>query len=201
MPKLSDEKIALIALVGFAAWLFVGLPLLYSPGGWKMFDWGTVPQWLTAFIAGGALIAAAVSIRSQREIARKRAATDFFLKTEMDRDTLASHKKFVEASTHLRSLMDEARPFDEFVGTAHYFAMRDYLNLHELIAVGINNEVFDDAVCYDFWSGELKRAFDDTGRFITHIQTLPGERGSYVEMVKLAVRWDERRRNRIRFPL
>jgi hypothetical protein len=32
MPKLSDCRIALIALIALAAWLFVGLPLLYLPG-------------------------------------------------------------------------------------------------------------------------------------------------------------------------
>lgn len=31
MPKCSDGKIALVALIAFAAWLFVGLPFLYSP--------------------------------------------------------------------------------------------------------------------------------------------------------------------------
>jgi hypothetical protein len=31
MPKNSDAKIALVALIAFAAWLFVGLPLLYLP--------------------------------------------------------------------------------------------------------------------------------------------------------------------------
>jgi hypothetical protein len=31
MPKTSDCKIALLALIAFAAWLYVGLPLLYSP--------------------------------------------------------------------------------------------------------------------------------------------------------------------------
>jgi hypothetical protein len=31
MPKDSDAKIALLALLAFAAWLFVGLPLLYLP--------------------------------------------------------------------------------------------------------------------------------------------------------------------------
>jgi hypothetical protein len=157
-----------------------------------MFDWGSAPQWVTTLIAGGALLAAIRSIQSQREISRKRAATDFFLKTEMDKDALASHKRFVDASSSLKGLMKDERRIDEFVGTDHYFAMRDYLNLHELIAVGILNEVFDDTVCYEFWSGELRRAYEDTGRFITYIQSLPGEKGSYVEMAKLADRWRER---------
>ena len=61
-----------MALVGFAAWLFVALPLLYLPGDWNTVDWGTVRQWLAALLAGGASIAAAVFIRRQRQIARKR---------------------------------------------------------------------------------------------------------------------------------
>ncbi|QHO76519.1 hypothetical protein ACH79_31770 [Bradyrhizobium sp. CCBAU 051011] len=158
-------------------------------------DWGSAPQWMTAVIAGGALLVAYKSVQSQREIARKRAAIDFFLKTEMDKDTLASHTKFVAASDVLKEL-NEGGDFSEFIGTGHYYAMRDYLNLHELIAVGILNEVFDDNVCYEFWSGELRRAYADTGRFIEHIQALPGERGSYAEMVKLAKRWALRDKNR-----
>jgi Domain of unknown function (DUF4760) len=157
-------------------------------------DWGSAPQWITAAIAGGALFAAYKSIQSQREIARKRAATDFFLKTEMDGDTLASHKKFVDASEDLKALITQGKPFEQFVGTAHYYAMRDYLNLHELIAVAILNDVFDDNVCFDFWSGELRRAFEDTGQFIEYIQKLPGEKGSYIEMVKLANRWSSRKK-------
>jgi hypothetical protein len=163
-----------------------------------MLDWGSAPQWVTALIAGGALFAAYKSIQSQREIARKRAATDFFLKTEMDKDALASHTRFVDASNYLKDLVRDGRPFEEFTKTAHYYCMRDYLNLHELIAVGILNEVFDDRVCYEFWSGELRRAIEDTGRFIQHIQTLPGEVGSYVEMVKLASRWAARDKVRSR---
>src|SRR5258708_32532990 len=118
MLRNSDEKIALVALIGFAAWLFVGLPLLYLPS--NPFNLGTVPQWLTALIAGGALIAAAVSIRSQREIARKRAAMDFFAKTEMDRDTLASHKKFTDAVATLDTHLKAGNPCSGFVSKPEY---------------------------------------------------------------------------------
>src|SRR6201999_4321920 len=113
-------------------------PLFYAPGGSKMIDWGTVPQWLTALIAGGALIAASVSIGSQREIARKRAATDFFLKTEMDHETLESHKRYTKALAKLASSLNSNGEMpNSFEGTDDYWAIRDYLNLHELMAVGI----------------------------------------------------------------
>jgi hypothetical protein len=54
-------------------------------GAVKMSDTsGTVPQWLTAGIALGAAIIAVISIRTQRDLARKRAAVDIFFKTELD---------------------------------------------------------------------------------------------------------------------
>jgi Domain of unknown function (DUF4760) len=194
MPKRSDETIALVALIAFAAWLFVGLPLLYLPSheGGNMI-WGTVPQWLTALIAGGALIAATVSISSQREIARKRAAMDFFAKTEMDRDTLTSHKKFTDAVAKLDTHVKAGNPCSGFVSTLEYWDIRDYLNLHELMAVGVRNDVFDDQVCFNFWSRELGDAYRRTKPLIEHIQTKEAdEQETYTELVRLAKLWLQR---------
>jgi hypothetical protein len=203
MPTNSDEKISVVALIAFAAWLFVGLPLLYLPSQDHVngeflsvknselnMIWGTVPQWLTALIAGGALIAAAVSIRSQREIARKRAAMDFFAKTEMDRDTLASHKKFTDAVAMLDTHLKAGNPCSGFVSTPEYWHIRDYLNLHELMAVGVRNDVFDDQVCFNFWSRELGDAYRRTKPLIEYIQTKEAdEQDTYTELVSLALRW------------
>jgi hypothetical protein len=200
MLKAADEKIAFVALFVFAAWLFVGLPLLYLPsqghaGEGNMFDWGTVPQWLTALIAGGALIAAAVSIRSQREIARKRAATDFFLKTEMDHETLESHKRYTKALAKLASSLDSKGEMQSgFDGTDEYWAIRDYLNLHELMAVGILKNVFDDHVCHDFWAGEMRRADQSAMPLINYVQAQPGQGGTYIEMIKVAKDWESKRK-------
>jgi Domain of unknown function (DUF4760) len=195
MPKCLDEKIALVALIAFAAWLFVGLPLLYLPSqvGEGNMIWGTVPQWLTALIAGGALFAAVVSISSQREIARKRAAMDFFAKTEMDRDTLTSHKKFTDAVATLDTHLKAGNPCSGFVSTPEYWHIRDYLNLHELMAVGVRNDVFDDQVCFNFWSRELGDAYRRTKPLIEYIQTKEAdEQDTYTELVILALRWLEK---------
>jgi anti-sigma-K factor RskA len=48
-------------------------------------DWGSVPQWITAVVAVSAVFVAAIGIAVQRNVARKRAAIDFFIKTEMDK--------------------------------------------------------------------------------------------------------------------
>jgi hypothetical protein len=169
--------------------------ILKAKQGAEMVDWGTVPQWLTAIVAGGALFAAGVSIRSQREIARKRAATDFFLKTEMDHETLDSHKRYTSALAKLASITEsDGEIQNDFAGSDDYWAIRDYLNLHELMAVGILTNVFDDHVCQDFWAGELKRACRDAMPVISYVQSLPGQKGTYVEMIKVAQDWEEKRK-------
>jgi hypothetical protein len=42
---------------------------------------------------------------------------------------------------------------NSFANTGDYWAIRNYLNLHELLSVGVLKKVFDKEVCYDFWSG------------------------------------------------
>lgn len=155
-------------------------------------DIGSVPQWITVAVAIGATAVAYHSIRSQREIARKRAAVDFFTKTEMDKHTLDQHKAFKKAIVQLAKKSSEPDGLDAFVGTKEYWELRDYLNLHELMSVGIKRQVFDDHVCYDFWSGELARAYNDTGDLIRHIRTLAGEEDTYCELVEVRARWAKR---------
>jgi hypothetical protein len=100
-------------------------------------DLGSAPQWVTVLIAAGALATAIISISTQKKIARKRAATDFFLKTEMDRETLESHKRYTEAIDSLKMIVtDKGEMQSSFANGKGYWAIRDYLNLHELMAVG-----------------------------------------------------------------
>ena len=157
-------------------------------------DWGTVPQWATVIIALCAFVAAIASIRSQREIARKRAATDFFLKTEMDPAILLSHEKYLEAIDKLKMVTtDKGEMQSSFANTSEYWTIRNYLNLHELIAVGLLNGVFDEKVCYDFWSGELVLAHMNALPLIKYVQRLQNSRNVYAEMDKVAKRWVPRR--------
>lgn len=156
-------------------------------------DWGTVPQWMTAVIAGGALGAAIWSVGSQREIARKRAAMDFFVKTEMDKHTLVAHKNYTKSVEVMRKHLQQKKPLKTFVNTDAYWSIREYLNLHELMGVGINQGVFDDDVCFDFWHGELRRAYQATEALIRYIQTQPDENKTYIELVKVQACWAARK--------
>jgi hypothetical protein len=155
-------------------------------------QWGNAPQWVAVLIAVGALVTAIVSISTQKKIARKRAATDFFLKTEMDRETLESNKKYTDAVEKLKMIVtDSGEMQNSFANSNEYWAIRDYLNLHELMSVGLLNGVFDNTVCYDFWSGELVQAYEDTLPLIKYVQKQKNGENAYSELTKIAKRWQD----------
>src|SRR5947209_1788188 len=117
---------------------------------------------VTATIASIALVVAVTSIWVQRNIARKRAALDFFLKTELDRtmvETLDTYSDALESVTAETNL-------EEFSNTPAYKHVQAFLNIHELIAVGVRKGVLDDKVCFDFWSDETFYALDKGRRVI-----------------------------------
>jgi hypothetical protein len=161
-------------------------------------DWaGSLPQWLTASIAFLALVAALWSVWSQRQVARGRAAIDFFIKTEADKEMLAAHNNYKKACAALKKHFQTNGTAQQFAEgkdrASDYAAIRSYLNLHELLANGIHREVFDDHVSYHFWSAELARASQDAAEVIQYAHKTDGAK-TYVELVKLSERWAERER-------
>jgi hypothetical protein len=180
-----------------AAGNFIGCANVHACAGLQStsIDWGTVPQWVTAAIAVAAFGGAVWSIFSQREIARKRAAADFFFKTEMDAHVLEAHKRYLRGVVKLANYRSR-KSLGKFAMLKACSDVRDYLNLHELIAVAIKRDVFDDFVCYDFWHRELARAYAANKDFIAFIQSREGDEQTYVELVELAKRWAKGRPKR-----
>jgi hypothetical protein len=60
----------------------------------------------TAFVATGALIVATWSLLTQKAVARRRAAIDFFLKTEMDEKILSAYNVYVQSKAKISSYPD-----------------------------------------------------------------------------------------------
>lgn len=83
---------------------------------------------------------------------------------------LEAHQQFRLAVEVLQSEPDVARFVNSKVHEVHYTALRRYLNVHELLAVGVTHKVFDAKACRAFWSGELEDAFCDCNRVLLHIQ-------------------------------
>jgi hypothetical protein len=78
MPKTSEGTIAIVALIAFAAWLFIALPLLYLPseghahgeilgvkyGEWLLFLATALLAWATFLLVKGAQLTAETQLRA-----------------------------------------------------------------------------------------------------------------------------------------
>jgi Domain of unknown function (DUF4760) len=139
----------------------------------------------TAFVATGALIVATWSLLTQKAVARRRAAIDFFLKTEMDEKILSAYNVYVQSKAKISSYPD----IKEFCQTEHYDHVRAYLNILELMAVGVHNNTFDERICYVYWCDFIKGAATDCRPLLEYLRKLPSGNFSYDDLVRLDKRW------------
>jgi hypothetical protein len=153
---------------------------------------------ITASVAIGAVIVAVTSILVTMATARKRAAIDFFLKTDLDAGMATAHKAFQAALKVLEKHEADGKTIETFVkspdgsDTKEYSDIITYLNVHELVAVGIKNKVFDHDVCYNFWSDALVRHTDKARKLIDYEASSDGGEASFLELRDLSVKWKKR---------
>jgi hypothetical protein len=151
----------------------------------------------TAFIASGALITAIVAIWMQTRVARRRAAIDFFLKTDLDHNMLEAHRDFGAAVKKLKSHLAAGQTVKSFeeANEQVYRDILKYLNVHELVAVGIKNRVFDGDVCYNFWADVLVAHANETAAVIDYeIESEGTPSAAFWELRQLSAAWTERAR-------
>jgi|SRR5712664_1135989 len=157
-------------------------------------DYGSLPQWVTALIAASAGGIAIWSIRSQREIARKRASFDVFLKTETDEKMVTAYDSFHTGIVEMKT----AKSIEEFCTSQltrpHYLAIRKYLNVHELVAVGISEKVLDHDVCYAYWGDALMNGYADAMPVLDYVRNRPKNKYTYSDLENLNADWVERKK-------
>jgi hypothetical protein len=154
---------------------------------WWVEEFAKLAPLVTTIIALTAASIAYCALQAQKDIARKRASIDFFLKTETDSYMLSAWKEF-EAARLAVAKCEEIEIFPE-LDAARWTSLRNYLNLHELMAVGIKKKVLDDDVCFEFWRGELHRACRDCIKAINYIQSTNEGKETYTELVALHKKW------------
>jgi hypothetical protein len=148
---------------------------------------GKVAPVITAAIAFGAAWLALASLRTQKDIARKRAAIDVFLKTEMDQGMLTAYEDYVDGLEVAKQYND----VDQFkkAEPKSYRAVRTYLNVNELICIGINHKAFDQRVCYGFWSDVLNTARTDGAKIIDDARAPVDGVHTYDHILSVNDRW------------
>jgi uncharacterized protein DUF4760 len=139
----------------------------------------------TALIALCAALIALNAIRAQRDIARRRAAIDFFLKIETDKTMIDLYNKFKEKAPAITSV---PQPEDR----SDYNDIRMWLNICELIAVGVRKGAFSKRVSFDYWGDVIPKSYRTAERLIDDIRNNPeeGSQHSYVDLEKLAKKWN-----------
>jgi Domain of unknown function (DUF4760) len=139
----------------------------------------------TASIALLAALIALGAIWAQMYIARRRASIDFFLKTEMDKTTIDLYNKFKAHGPSITSMPTTPH------GWQDYRDYRAFLNICELIAVGVNKRAFSKSVSKAYWGDVIPDSYQRTKELIECIRKTPGEgsRLTYVDLEKLAKRW------------
>jgi uncharacterized protein with PQ loop repeat len=141
----------------------------------------------TAAIALVAAIIAVFAIFAQRDIARRRAAIDFFLKTEMDSTMIELYGEFKRIVPTIASYPSIA----DFAKTKEYEKVRAFLNICELIAVGIIQGAFSERVSLAYWGDVLPYAYKATLPLIKYVRETLDDASAetYVDLEKICKRW------------
>jgi hypothetical protein len=144
----------------------------------------------TAFIATAALGIATWSLLAQKAVARRRAAIDFFLKTEMDEKMLTAYNLYFEGKNQIPFYSD----MKDFCGTEYYDHVRAYLNILELMAVGVHYNTFDQRICYVYWCDFIKGAGTDCRPLLDYLSGHPSGGIGFKDLIRLEKRWSSRKR-------
>lgn len=142
-----------------------------------------------AIVVGGI---AFYSIHVTRTIARRRATIDFFLKTEADSSIVKLFQAFDDHVEAVSKQINGGKALKEVVKSDEYKTVHACLNIHELIAVGIANKVFDEKVAYHYWSGALVGHCKDASKIIDFSRTDPDDLSAYISMPDLNKRWKKK---------
>jgi hypothetical protein len=148
----------------------------------------------TPTIAFAAFVVAIAAIVTQRSTARKRAALDLFFKTEMDKTMIDAGKAYENA---LKNLTPQTN-LDEFSLTRDYADICYYLDINELIAVGVNTGVLDDKVCFDFSADELMEPCRRVPQIIAYVRKKDGNQFTYIDLDALNFKWKQRHKEQVR---
>jgi hypothetical protein len=143
----------------------------------------------TAAIAAVAVSIAFAAMLLQKDIAKRRAAIDFFLKSEMDPASITAYENFEKVAANAAQLVAQ-----QGFGKTHpdYAHFRHWLNVCELIAVGVNKDAFSERVALDYWGDVLPTTFNDAKPFITFVRETYKTPESFVDLETLVKRWTER---------
>src|SRR5579871_5749326 len=104
----------------------------------------------------------------------------------MDKSMLQAYNEYIDALKQFKISNDISDLKSNHL--RKYNAIRTYLDINELVCIGVNQKAFDQKVCYRFWGGILNRAATDAEAIIKDIRTEPGYEHTYDEILDVSSR-------------
>ncbi|MEM0930469.1 MAG: DUF4760 domain-containing protein [Pseudomonadota bacterium] len=130
----------------------------------------------SAIVAAGltALVVWFVGVRTlegQRAIARRQATIDFLEKRKWDSDYIAARQDFII----LRDDADRTMSYwarEAQADRPERSTIRNILNDYELMAIGIQQDIFDEKIYQAYWRGTLITDWKKTRAFIEDVREI-----------------------------
>ena len=124
---------------------------------------------IAVLTAATAFAVAAFTVREQRRIARRRATIDYLERRKWDTDYLEARQAFLK----LRDEKDRGLVYwatCEDLDRSELGTIRNILNDYELIAIGIRQNIYDEAIYHQYWRGTLLRDWEDAELMVIALQ-------------------------------
>jgi hypothetical protein len=172
---------------------------------------GGLAIWIAALIT---VTVGLMTIQTQRSINRRRATIDMFMQKIWDKDYLKASEGFADVMKDQTKLMNAHDMFIKSVdlkrrnewgklsavekedleraASTIYDVVR-VLNDRELIAIGIRDGTYDEAICRRWWYSTFLREWKLSSTFVARIRTDPqlgAAAAAYNQMQELAERWE-----------
>lgn len=133
-------------------------------------------------------IAAYFTVRANRQIARRRATMDLYVRHIWDSD-------YQDARNQLRQLRAQG-DVERYAETSHRVApqanaIRDILNDYEALAISIRADVIDEAIYHRLFRGVLIDDWELLTPYVRKLQELEHNKRIYCETEALCARWKD----------
>lgn len=158
----------------------------------------SMPSSVAILISGGVGATIAVlSIKSAREIARKKNAIDLVISAKQDdyqRESIKVIRDYHEdAHKDIVSLAHKSSDDNVVKAQKH---LRYILNYFEYISVGVRNKIYDEKIIKDSMFGTISKTYTQCKPYILKARELSSSNTIYQEFEALAQRW-AKPRNRL----
>lgn len=145
-------------------------------------------------IAFVAILAAGVrlerSLAHRREVAAHRATLDFISKFEIDNNEWTVLRANFRSLREKGDLPSVATPSESGLPKEEVLKVVSFLNYFELVAIGIENKIFDKPLYSQWFRNVYVRTWDDAASFVVEWRRCRNAPRAFIAFEKLASEWN-----------